>query len=525
MTSEIESKISRVIDKLENAQTHLNFPPTTNETQEGNYRMQKKLAGVLTQVNANISSFIDQNESCQNPVDNSNDISNSFSEQPSELVDQSFHKPNMKRRASIILDLNKIINIGEYKIELGKLLNILDKKLPDNKENIINNDVSKAYTQCTTEENEKRKSFISPEKKKEIMSESFSNENSKKKSHHQNYKDDLNDQIKDKKFDDNLTKKYHKIALLLKGYLNENKLVNELNKKCLKENNNLNDTMNMNYRRKSLFDMTTYLIPTESSIQSFGKPNELPNFISNFFKQKRGGKRKKRNTYVGGQFCNKLKKLNQQMNTKSTSKKIPQSEKAEFKIKPTKSSITTDSNIKLNNMSNKKDISQISNFDMSNNADSESIIDNDNSIFSGNENKTNSLLFNDGLSAVKKRRQSDFFDNVPQQQEEITGFHKMISTIIEEEDNNNNNGNLQNNNENEKNDVNNCDNYDEKEDVNNEGVNDIEKAEKEFEDGEEKEEDENDEEDDDDDETILNDDCCYNGNISTSLCFDDLIIS
>ena len=525
MTSEIESKISRVIDKLENAQTHRNFPPTTNETQEGNYRMQKKLAGVLTQVNANISSFIDQNESCQNPVDNSNDISNSFSEQPSELVDQSFHKPNMKRRASIILDLNKIINIGEYKIELGKLLNILDKKLPDNKENIINNDVSKAYTQCTTEENEKRKSFISPEKKKEIMSESFSNENSKEKSHHHNYKDDLNDQIKDKKFDDNLTKKYHKIALLLKGYLNENKLVNELNKKCLKENNNLNDTMNMNYRRKSLFDMTTYLIPTESSIQSFGKPNELPNFISNFFKQKRGGKRKKRNTYVGGQFCNKLKKLNQQMNTKSTSKKIPQSEKAEFKIKPAKSSITTDSNIKLNNMSNKKDISQISNFDMSNNADSESIIDNDNSIFSGNENKTNSLLFNDGLSAVKKRRQSDFFDNVPQQQEEITGFHKMISTIIEEEDNNNNNGNLQNNNENEKNDVNNCDNYDEKEDVNNEGVNDIEKAEKEFEDGEEKEEDENDEEDDDDDETILNDDCCYNGNISTSLCFDDLIIS
>lgn len=519
MTSEIESKISRVIDKLENAQTHLDFPPTTNETQEGNYRMHKKLAGVLTQVNANISSFVDQNESCQNLAENSNDISNSFSEQPSELVDQSFHKPNMKRRASIILDLNKIINIGEYKIELGKLLNILDKKLPDNKENIINNDVSKAYTQCTTEENERRKSFISPEKKKEKISESFSNENSKEKSHHHNYKEELNDQIKDKKFDDNLTKKYHKIALLLKEYLNENKLVNELNNKCLKENNNLNDTMNMNYRRKSLFDMTTYLIPSESSIQSFAKPNQLPNFISNFFKQKKGGKRKKRNTYVGGQFCNKLKQLNQQMNNKSTCKKIPQSEKAEIKIKPTRSSITTDSNIKLNIMNNKKDISQITNFDMSNNNDSESIIDNDNSISSGNENN----LFNDRLSAVKKRRQSDFFDNVPQQQEEITGFHKMISTIIEEEDNNKNNVNLQNNNENEKNDANNCDNYDEMEDVNKEGVNDIEKAEEEFEDGEEKEEDKNDEE--DDDETILNDDCCYNGNISTSLCFDDLIIS
>ena len=114
MTSEIESQISRVINKLENVQPNPNFPPITNETQEGNYRMQKKLAGILTQVNVNnISSFDVQNES--NPqTENSNDISNSFSEHPSEIMDQSFPKPNMKRRPSIILDLHKIINIGEY---------------------------------------------------------------------------------------------------------------------------------------------------------------------------------------------------------------------------------------------------------------------------------------------------------------------------------------------------------------------------------------------------------------------------
>ena len=129
--------------------------------------------------------------------------------------------------------LHKIINIGEYKIELGKLLNILDKKLPENKENISNNDASKTYTQCTTEENDGRKSFISPEKKNIKISENNSDKNFKNKSTHEennkNFDDDCDDElIKDKKFDDNLAKKYHKISLLLKGYLNENKLFNEL---------------------------------------------------------------------------------------------------------------------------------------------------------------------------------------------------------------------------------------------------------------------------------------------------------
>ena len=62
MTSEIESQISRVINKLENAKKDLNFLPTTNETQEGNYRMQKKIAGVVAQANVNVSSFDAQDE-------------------------------------------------------------------------------------------------------------------------------------------------------------------------------------------------------------------------------------------------------------------------------------------------------------------------------------------------------------------------------------------------------------------------------------------------------------------------------
>ena len=561
MTSDIESKISRVINKLDNAKVNLNYPPITNETQEGNYRFQKRVAGAIAQVNVNVSCFDDQNES-NFPINESiNEVSNSFSEQPSDILDQSLPKPNLNRRPSIILDLNKIINVGEYKIELGKLLNILDKKLPDNKENNTNNDASKTYTQCTTEENEVKKSFLSPEKKIEKIDESdeksLSKEKSEEKNSKENTKNDLDELSKNKKFQENLSKKYHKISLLLKAYMNENKLVNDLNKKCLKENNgiigniNINDTtnnhMNMNYRRKSLFDMNSYIVPSESSIKSFSKNNQLPNLISNFFDQKKLGKRKKRNTYVSGQLRNKLKKLNQQMNTKSTSKKIPQSEKAEFKIKPKRTSIINNSNIQNNNMSSKKSISQISNFDMSNNVENEneSIIYNDNSVFDGNDNKRgSSLLFNDGLSAVKTRRQSDFFDNC-QQQEEITGFHKMISTIIEEEDNINNingNNNLEINDEKKDNDIydkdkdekvveNKIDNdtgvgNDDKDEneKNNEGINEENNEEnKESEDENEEYEDYEEDDDEYDDETIQNDNSCFYGNISTSLCFDELV--
>ena len=534
MTSEIESKISRVIDKLEKAQINLNYLPTTNETQEGNYRMQKRIAGVITQANVNVSSFDMQNESNQAPItESSNEISSSFSEQTSDILDQSLPKPSLKRRQSIILDLNKIINIGEYKIELGKLINILDKKLPDNKEINPNNETSKTYTQCTTEENESKKSFSSPEKK--LEKETKSNEkNSGTELPQEINKNNCDEIANDKKFEDNLSKKYHKIYHLLKAYINENKLVNELNRKSLKENNdiignlnlNINETMNKNYRRKSLFDMTSYIIPSESSIKSFTKNSQLPNLISNFFDQKKLGKRKKRNTYVSGQLRNKLKKLNQQMNAKSTTKIIPKSEKPEFKIKPTRSSLTSDSNIKFDNMSNKKNISEISNF--SNNPDNSSIIDNDNSVLDGNDNKRGSFLFNDGLSAVKKRRQSDFFDNF-QQQEEITGFHKMISTIIEEEDNiNTGNINGNTNFEKKENQKDICDN-DDKEDrnvINDDNGNNVDNKEVNAGQNEEEkigEESYDSEEDDEDDDTIENDEGCYNGNISTSLCFDELI--
>ena len=542
MSSEIENKITRVISKLENAQPKFNFPQTTNETQEGNYRMQKRIAGVVNQANIScISSF--QEDLNQTPNE-SNDVSNSFSEMPSESMEQSFHKPNLNRRPSIILDLNKIINIGGYEIELGNLLNILDKKLPEKKENILNDDTSNIYTQCSTEESERRKSFVSPMKKKNdngevkknIGNKENTNQNSNSVSKRQNNFEEI---INDKKFNENLPKKYHKIALLLRGYINENKLVNELNANGLKENNicipninlniNLNENKNVNCRRRSLFDMSSCIIPSENSTFSYEKKNnQLPNFVSKFFKHKNGektNKRKKRNTIANGHLFNKLKQLNQQFQSQNTSKKIPQSEKSEFKIAHPQSSISSDSNIKINNISGKKNISQISNFEMSNNDDSESIIDNENSIYNENENRRTSIIFIDGLSAVKKRRQSDFFDaeNIPQQQEEITGFNKMVSTIIEEEDNNNINNNQ---NVSEEENKKNClfiGKKDEKginkkvEDDENEKRNENE----EIENGEEDDSD-SDFEDEEDDETILNDRKCYNvNNINTSLCFDD----
>ena len=526
MTSDVESQIIRVIDKLENAQPNLNLPPTTNETQEGNYRLQKKIAGILNQANiTNISSF--QNDLNENPNDTITEMSNSYSEAPSELMEPSFHKPNLNRRRSIILDLNKIINIGEYKIELGKLLNILDKKLPDNKENNLKNDTSKTYSQCSTEGNERRKSFLSPEKNKANHDQSGLNSEDKEnssESSNQISKDGSNceDLSKDKKFDENLSKKYHRIALLLKVYMNENKLVKEMNKQGPKEINNPNN----NCRRRSLFDMSSYIIPSETSSVSYGKNHQLPNFVSKFFRTKKGdmtSKRKKRNSMVSGRLCNKLKKLNQQLQSNNTSKKVPQSEKAEFRIKQEKSMNATESNLKFNNESRKKSISEISIFDTSNNADGESIIDNENSVYTVNDNKRDSMIFNDGLSAVKKRRQSDFFDieGVPQQQEEITGFHKMISTIIEEEDNNNN----INNNANEKKENNAEDDKEkEKEEKSQEENSDSNKDNKENENNENEGEESVDSDCEEEEETILDDDYCYNeNNISTSLCFDDCI--
>ena len=227
---------------------------------------------------------------------------------------------------------------------------------------------------------------------------------------------------------------------------------------------------------------------------------------------------------VSGRLCNKLKKLNQQLQSQNTSKKAPQSEKAEFRIKQEKSEKATESTIKFNNENRKKSISEISNFNASNNA-SESIIDNENSVYDGNNSKRDSMIFTDGLSAVKKRRQSDFFDIeiVPQQQEEITGFHKMISTIIEEEDNNNinTNANVQNDNEKKENNV-----EDKKEEKSHDENEDSSKENKENEnnenEGEESDDSDNVEEEEED--TILDDDYCYNeNNISTSLCFDDCI--
>ena len=122
MTSEIESKIEKVIEKLEKAQIDRNYLPRANETQEGNYRMHKRIAGVVTQANINVSRFDMQPESNQAPInESSNEKSNSFTEQiSSDVLDQSLPKLNLNRRQSIILDLHKIINVGEYRIELGK---------------------------------------------------------------------------------------------------------------------------------------------------------------------------------------------------------------------------------------------------------------------------------------------------------------------------------------------------------------------------------------------------------------------
>ena len=446
LTEELENKISRIINKLENAKKDLNFQESKNESEEGKYRMHKRVSAILTQANIAVSSFYETNDSNINDANESmNEASKSFSEQISDFSEQTcFPKHNMRNRPSIILNLNKVIHIGEYNIELGTLLNILDKSLPDNKENIQDNDTSKAYTQCTNDENEKRKSYLIPEKKKQKVDDfdkkSFSNEENSP----QNIKNNFYDLINDKKFKEILSKKYAKITHLLKSYISENKLIHELNNKVNNENLvnnpfiNLYDVKNNNYRRKSLFSSTNFLFPIDSYIKSIKKKSQLPFCFSSFFELK--NKDKKRNSCVDGYLPNQLKKFSHKLINKNYCKIIPKSENADFKIKPRLLSFTNGNNINSNNENDLNSFSQISNFEISDITDGENAAEND--------KKRVSLFSNNNLSAVKKKRQSDFFENIPQQQEEIIGFHKMISTIVEEEENANN---IMNNNEEKKN--------------------------------------------------------------------------
>lgn len=452
LTEELENKISRIINKLENAKKDLNFQEPKNESEEGKYRMHKRVSAILTQTNIAVSSFYETNDSNINDANESmNEASKSFSEQISDFNEQTcFPKINMRNHPSIMLNLNKIIHIGEYNIELGTLLNILDKSLPDNKENIQDNDTSKAYTQCTNEENEIGKNYLIHEKKKQKVDDfdkkSFSNEENSP----QNIKNNFYDLINDKKFKEILSKKYAKITHLLKSYISENKLIHELNNKVNNENLvnnpfiNLYDVKNNNYRRKSLFSSTNFLFPTDSYIKSIKKKSQLPFCFSSFFELK--NKDKKRNSCVDGYLPNQLKKFSHKLINKNSCKIIPKSENADFKIKPGLLSFTNGNNINSINENDLKSISQISNFEISDITDGENAAENDNSI--GNDKKRVSLFFNNNLSAVKKKRQSDFFENLPQQQEEIIGFHKMISTIVEEEENANN---IMNNDEEKKN--------------------------------------------------------------------------
>ena len=109
------NKRSRVINRSDNAKINLSYPPITNETQEGSNRFHKRVGGIISQTIVNVSFFDDQNES-NLPINESiNEISNSFSEQLSDILDQSLSKPNLNRCLSIIVDLNKILNIEEHK--------------------------------------------------------------------------------------------------------------------------------------------------------------------------------------------------------------------------------------------------------------------------------------------------------------------------------------------------------------------------------------------------------------------------
>ena len=213
LSPELEKRITNIISKLETKCSDKCNKVIENEKYE--YHLQKNAKKRLSQMNAQIPCFVIPQEEEKN-----NDVI--------EKKNKFFQRP------SIALNVNKLITVGEFQIEFGILLNILETVL-NNDDNDNNNDI---IMNCL-------KKYAD-----NIISDTDSNINNRT---------DCDDKIE--KFLLTLKKKYHKILLLLQRYIKENKIVDDLiekEKAKLKNTNNLNNKNSKNVprksRRRSLFE-------------------------------------------------------------------------------------------------------------------------------------------------------------------------------------------------------------------------------------------------------------------------------
>jgi len=192
LSPELELRMSKIIEKLDKLEKNPVIEDFPSECEKYEYLVQKNAQKRVSQNIEKISDFF-------NP----------------EKEDDSDEEENDE--SSLALNLKKLITIGEFQIELDKLLDILEDSL-----NNVQKD--KKYL-------DKYVNDISLVTDDDTIS--------------------MDDTSKIEKFGEALVKKYHKILLLLKRYIRENNIVDDL---ILKEKKNGIKKGEKGKRRRSLFE-------------------------------------------------------------------------------------------------------------------------------------------------------------------------------------------------------------------------------------------------------------------------------
>ena len=265
LSPELEARISQIIEKLNKLSLKENNSKdkiTPLESEKYEYRIQKNAQKRMSQITTKVTDFFFEDEDGKkiNP------------EQKSENTESSKISP------SIALNMKRLIKIGEFQIELEKLLEILEFSL--NEENADKkNELMEKYINDIT--------FVSDE-------------------------NSMNDEIKMKKFEKSLEKKYHKIAQLLKGYIKENLIVNNIMEKEKK------NKIIKKGKRRSLFDNIPLINEKENKVLK-----DFPNFGNTFLSEmKEDIKKNKRYSCVNIDKTNIVKNISDEENSESDNEDV-----------------------------------------------------------------------------------------------------------------------------------------------------------------------------------------------------------
>lgn len=277
LSTELETRISQIIEKLTKFITKEN--PSTNTTNENipkeslkyEYRIQKNAQRRMSQITNEVTDFIFEDENAPK----------------SELDKEKSNESNkIILSNSIALNMKRPINIGEFQIELNKLLEILEFVLDENNKNELNNYLEKYANDIT---------YASDENDTKI----------------------INDDLKIKKFGETLEKKYHKILKLLKGYIKENYIVNNMIEKEKKNNIDINKPIKRG-KRRSLFDNIPLINEKENKVLK-----DFPNFGNTFLSEmKEDIKKNKRYSCVNIDKTNIVKNISDEENSESDNEDV-----------------------------------------------------------------------------------------------------------------------------------------------------------------------------------------------------------